>query len=112
MRSSAPNRSRRDACDPNGTIILKDRPDLCGVYLFVRDMAAMLDFYRTLGLTIEEISPVFARADAERLHDRVGAAALTCRYDPNPDEPSGEPATNTINVRLASADTVDATCEV
>jgi len=84
------------------------QPNLLGIYLFVADMAATLDFYRRLGLTIEEISPVFARADmANGSSIEFGAAELTRSYDANWRQPTG-PSTNTINFELPSREAVDA----
>lgn len=87
------------------------QPGFYGIYLFVKDMAVTLDFYRRLGLTIEEISPVFARADiANGACIEFGAAELTRSYDPHWREPAGL-STNTINFELASREAVDAMYE-
>lgn len=84
-------------------------PDLLGVYLFVRDLDATVGFYAGLGLSIEKVSPVFARASLPSgAAIEFGTAELTRSYDPAWQAPSG-PATNTINFELASRDAVDAT---
>jgi uncharacterized glyoxalase superfamily protein PhnB len=83
------------------------KPALYGVYLFVNDMTATLDFYQRLGLTVDVISPVFARADLPGGGCiEFGAARLTRSYDPHWQEPSGPP-TNTINFELQSVEAVD-----
>jgi catechol 2,3-dioxygenase-like lactoylglutathione lyase family enzyme len=83
--------------------------DLLGVYLFVRDLDASLDFYRLLGLPIEQVSPVFARATLPNgAAIEFGCAELTRSYDPNWQEPTG-PGTNTINFELPSRKAVDET---
>ena len=88
-----------------------EQPNLLGVYLFVRDLPATLAFYRVLGLQIEEVSDVFARATMSNGATlEFGTAALTRSYDPNWQEPN-LPATNTINFELASRDAVDAMYE-
>ncbi len=87
------------------------QPGLYGIYLFVSDMAVTLDFYRRLRLTIEEVRPVFARADmANGSCIEFGAAELTRSYDHNWREPSG-PSTNTLNFELPSREAVDAMFE-
>ena len=90
---------------------MSEQPNLLGVYLFVRDLPATLAFYRMLGLQIEEMSNVFARATMSNGATlEFGTAALTRSYDPNWQEPS-LPATNTINFELASREAVDAMYE-
>jgi catechol 2,3-dioxygenase-like lactoylglutathione lyase family enzyme len=86
---------------------MSDEPRLYGIYLFVRDMDATLDFYRRLGLSIDVISPVFARAGlGDGTCIEFGSALITRSYDPNWQEPRG-PSTNTINLQLASGQAVD-----
>ncbi|MCG8590444.1 MAG: VOC family protein [Proteobacteria bacterium] len=81
------------------------------MYLFVRDLPAALAFYRLLGLSVEEVSPVFARATLPGgAVLEFGTAELTRSYDPNWQEPTG-PGTNTLNFELSSAREVDATYE-
>ena len=90
---------------------MSEQPNLLGVYLFVRDLPATLAFYRMLGLQIEEVSNVFARATMPNGATlEFGTAALTRSYDPNWREPN-LPATNTINFELASREAVDAMYE-
>ena len=87
---------------------MSDQPNLLGVYLFVQDMPATLAFYKLLGLQIEEVSDVFARATMPNgATVEFGTAELTRSYDPNWQEPSG-PSSNTINFELASREAVDA----
>jgi catechol 2,3-dioxygenase-like lactoylglutathione lyase family enzyme len=88
---------------------MAQQADLLGVYLFVRDLDATLGFYNLLGLSVERISPVFARATMPNGSAiEFGCAELTRSYDPNWQEPTG-PGTNTINFELSSRAAVDAT---
>jgi uncharacterized glyoxalase superfamily protein PhnB len=88
-----------------------EEPDLLGVYLFVRELGAALDFYTLLGLPIERVSDVFARATMPSgATIEFGCRELTRSYDPNWKEPSG-PGTNTINFGLPSREAVDETYE-
>lgn len=81
---------------------------LHGIYLFVRDLPTTLAFYRLLGLAIENVSDMFARATMPGgVAIEFGTAELTRSYDPNWREPAG-PATNTINFQFASDEAVDA----
>ncbi|MDG2335203.1 MAG: VOC family protein [Myxococcota bacterium] len=90
---------------------MTQRADLLGVYLFVRDLDATLGFYSLLGLSIEKVSRVFARAIMPNGSAiEFGCAELTRSYDPEWQEPIG-PATNTINFELPSRADVDATYE-
>ncbi len=87
---------------------MNGQPRLLGVYLFVRDLPRALAFYERLGLTIERVSGMFARATmANGVTIEFGTSALTQSYDPGWQAPSG-PATNTINFELSSPDAVDA----
>ena len=86
---------------------MADSPKLLGVYLFVRDLGASLDFYERLGLPIERVSKVFARATTKNGPTiEFGSRELTLSYDPDWKEPTG-PATNTINFELPSREAVD-----
>lgn len=88
---------------------MAQHPNLIGVYLFVRDLPVALDFYELLGLSIERVSPVFARAVTPcGASIEFGCAELTESYDPSWQQPSG-PGTNTINFELPSREAVDAT---
>ena len=79
-----------------------------GLYLFVRDRAASVAFYRRLGLTVEEVGDNFARAALPNGQSiEFGTADLTRAYDPNWAEPTGS-STNALNFTLASRDAVDA----
>jgi uncharacterized glyoxalase superfamily protein PhnB len=83
-------------------------PIFTGLYLFVRDRAASLAFYRRIGLTVEEVGDDFARADLPNGQSfEFGTANLTRRYDPNWQEPTGA-STNALNFTLTSRDAVDA----
>jgi len=85
--------------------------DLLGIYLFVRDLGATIDFYTLLGLSIEPVSPVFARATMPNgATIESGCAELTRSYDPSWQEATG-PATNTVNFQLPSRAAVDAMYE-
>jgi catechol 2,3-dioxygenase-like lactoylglutathione lyase family enzyme len=87
---------------------MSDPPKLLGVYLFVRDLPRSLAFYKLLGLTIENVSGMFARATMPNgVTIEFGTSELTLSYDPNWQAPSG-PGTNTINFELPSRDAVDA----
>ena len=86
-------------------------PNLLGVYLFVKDLDQALAFYELLGLSIERVSPVFARATLPNgVTIEFGMAELTQSYDPSWEEPTG-PGTNTINFELPSVEAVDSTYE-
>ena len=90
---------------------MAQQADLLGVYLFVRDLDTTLGFYNLLGLSVERVSPVFARATMPNGSAiEFGCAELTRSYDPNWQEPTG-PGTNTINFELSSRAAVDATYE-
>ncbi len=90
---------------------MSEQPNLLGVYLFVRDLPDTLAFYRMLGLRIDEVSDVFARATMSNGATlEFGTAALTRSYDPNWQEPN-LPGTNTINFEFASREAVDAMYE-
>jgi len=111
---SAPSRpiARIEAALPQPRrLVLADesvQPRLRGVYVFSRDLARSLRFYRLLGLTIEAVSDVFARAPLPGgTVIEWGTADLTLSYDPHWRAATG-PAANTINFELASDDAVDA----
>jgi catechol 2,3-dioxygenase-like lactoylglutathione lyase family enzyme len=90
---------------------MAQQPDLLGVYLFVQDLDVTLGFYSLLGLSVERVSPVFARATMPNGSTiEFGCAELTRSYDPNWQEPTG-PGTNTINFELPSRAAVDTTYE-
>jgi uncharacterized glyoxalase superfamily protein PhnB len=82
-------------------------PSFLGVYLFVRDLPATLSFYELLGLSIESVSDVFARATMPGgATVEFGTRELTLSYDPGWQEPNG-PGSNTINFQLSSREAVD-----
>lgn len=83
-------------------------PAFIAVYLFVKDMATTLAFYRRLGLAIPDGGDgTFTRAEMPGgISIEFGTAAITRGYDPNWREPSG-PSTNTLNFSLASRQAVD-----
>lgn len=86
---------------------MAEDPNLLGVYLFVRDLGASLDFYTLLGWPIERVSSVFARATMPNgTMIELGTQELTRSYDPHWQEPTG-PGTNTINFELSSRAAVD-----
>jgi uncharacterized glyoxalase superfamily protein PhnB len=90
---------------------MEKEPNLLGVYLFVRDLGATLNFYALLGLPIERVSPVFARAAMPNgATIEFGSRELTRSYDPHWEEPTG-PGTNTINFELSSREAVNETYE-
>lgn len=90
---------------------MQKEPNLLGVYLFVRDLGAALDFYTLLGLPIERVSKVFARATMPNgAMIELGSRELTRSYDPHWEEPTG-PGTNTVNFELSSREAVDETYE-
>jgi catechol 2,3-dioxygenase-like lactoylglutathione lyase family enzyme len=79
-----------------------------GLHVFVRDVAASVNFYQRLGLTFDAPGGHFARAlidDGASLE--IGSYELTRGYDPNWREPTGPP-TNTLNFSLESREAVDA----
>lgn len=81
---------------------------LIGIYLFVSDLEASSKFYETLGLEIERVSKVFARASwGEEVVLELGTDELTQSYDPHYQRP-GELSKSTINFELNSAQAVDA----
>jgi uncharacterized glyoxalase superfamily protein PhnB len=85
-----------------------ETPQLSGVYLFVRNRAASVAFYRRIGLTVEEVGDTFARAELPNGQSiEFGTAELTRTYDPGWTEPSGA-ATNALNFTVASREAVDA----
>jgi uncharacterized glyoxalase superfamily protein PhnB len=87
---------------------MKNQPNLLGLYLFVRDLGATIEFYRVLGLSIERVSNVFARATMPNGSCiEFGTRELTLSYDPHWKEPTGR-GTNTINFELSSREAVDA----
>ena len=83
------------------------QPQFLGLYLFARDLDATLDFYRLLGLSIDLVGKVFARATMPNgVMIEFGSRELTQSYDPHWIEPAG-PGTNTINFELPSREAVD-----
>ena len=83
-------------------------PTLTGVYIFSRNLAETIAFYRLLGLEIEEVGPDFARATVDGGPTiEFGAAAITRSYDPDWREPAG-PGTNTLRFHVGSREAVDA----
>ena len=82
-------------------------PILSAVYLFVRDMNASVDFYRRIGLPVEDSGEGFVRIEMPGGIDlELGTADITRRYDTNWREPDGL-ATNTLNFMLESREAVD-----
>lgn len=82
-------------------------PKMIGVYLFVSDLAATKDFYLALGLHIEPVSDMFARATwSEKVMLEFGTKKLTSSYDPNFVEP-GPLSKSTLNFELASRPAVN-----
>ena len=80
---------------------------MIGLYLFVSNLTATKDFYRALGLDVEPVSDMFARATwSENVMLEFGTKELTNSYDPNFKEP-GPLAKSTINFELTSRSAVD-----
>ncbi|MCZ6501195.1 MAG: VOC family protein [Gammaproteobacteria bacterium] len=85
------------------------QPEFLGLYLFVKDLPKTLNFYELLGLEIENVSEVFARASwSNGIALEFGTSELTESYDPGW-KPPGLPSTNTINFQLSSRAAVDET---
>ena len=85
----------------------KPAPRMIGLYLFVSDLDATKDFYAALGLNVEPVSDMFARATwSEEVMLEFGTTALTGSYDPNFVEP-GHLSKSTINFEVASEAEVD-----
>ncbi|XOV86938.1 MAG: VOC family protein [Pseudomonadota bacterium] len=83
------------------------RPRLFGLYLFVADLAATKKFYSALGLSIEEVSDVFARASWDgEVYFEFGTSALTLSYDPKFESP-GRLSKATFNFEFVSRTAVD-----
>lgn len=84
-------------------------PRLLGIYVFARDLPETIAFYELLGLPVDPVSDVFARATLPGGGMiEFGTAALTQSYDPGWSPPTG-PGTNTINIELPSRQAVDET---
>lgn len=82
---------------------------LLGIYVFSKNLDATLGFYRKVGLEIEKISGMFARATmAGGGMIEFGTDELTHSYDPGWARPDGN-SNNTINLELASREAVDST---
>jgi len=74
----------RWVADTNEGKSMTQNADLLGVYLFVRDLGATIEFYELLGLSIERVSPIFARATMPNgAMIEFGCEELTRSYDPN-----------------------------
>ena len=86
-----------------------NQPRLLGIYVFSANLGETLKFYRLLGLPVDEISEMFARATLPGGGMiEFGTDTLTHSYDPDWQRPDGL-SNNTINIELASAQAVDAT---
>ena len=85
----------------------RETPKFLGIYLFVNDIEATTQFYAALGLEIEPVSHMFARATwkGEAMLE-FGTEALTSSYDPLFAKP--EPCSkSTINFEVESKSRVD-----
>ena len=68
------------------------KPLFRGVYLFVKDLDRTLAFYQLLGLEVERVSDMFARANwDDKVFLEFGTADLTKSYDPGWSRPSLPP---------------------
>lgn len=86
-----------------------NQPRLLGIYVFSENLEETLKFYRLLGLSVDKISDMFARATLPGGGMiEFGTDQLTHSYDPGWRRPDGA-SNNTINIELASAQAVDAT---
>ena len=85
------------------------QPRLLGIYVFSADLDATLKFYRLIGLPVDQISDMFARATLPGGGMiEFGTDVLTHSYDPNWQRAT-DLSNNTINIELASAEVVDDT---
>lgn len=78
-----------------------------GTYLFVKDIDSSLRFYERLGLEVEKVSDMFARAglDGDTVLE-LGTADLTSSYDANYSEPP-MCSKGTLNFELDAHERVD-----
>ena len=84
-----------------------ERPVFGGVHIFIRDMAASVDFYGRLGLEFALSGDHFARAMLPNGQSfEFGSAELSRGYDPGWREPSGNSA-DALQFRLPSRQAVD-----
>ncbi len=82
-------------------------PRLIGVYLFVSDLGETKKFYSALGLSIEEVSDVFARATwSGEVVFEFGTSELTLSYDPRFESPE-RLSKATFNFEFGSVAAVD-----
>ena len=69
-----------------------NKPRFRGVYLFVEDLDRTLVFYQLLGLEVERVSDMFARANwDDKVFLEFGTADLTKSYDPDWSPPNLPP---------------------
>ncbi len=86
-----------------------NQPRLLGIYVFCANLDDTLAFYRLLGLPVDKISDMFARATLPGGGMiEFGTDNLTHSYDPQWQRTDGL-SNNTINIELESAQVVDAT---
>ena len=82
---------------------------LLGIYIFSQNLESTLAFYELIGLPIDRISGVFARATMPGgTMIEFGTDELTHTYDPSWVQPTGL-SNNTINLEVASVESVDST---
>lgn len=87
----------------------RSTPRMIGLYLFVSDLEKTKAFYAALGLHIEPVSDMFARASwSDKVMLEFGTKKLTDSYDPNFEVP-GFLSKSTINFEVGSEVEVDST---
>ncbi len=85
------------------------QPQLLGIYVFANDLDATIEFYETLGLEIERVGIMLARATMKSgATVELGSTELTQSYDVA-FTPHRGPSSNTINFELESRSAVDET---
>ena len=80
---------------------------LRGIHLFVRNVAATVEFYQRAGLTFSYVSDDFARAEGDRAALEIGSYRLTRGYDPGFVEPPPGGST-ALQIGVESREEVDA----
>lgn len=84
-------------------------PRFISLYLFISDLPKTVEFYEKLGLEVEQVSGLFARASVGKdILFEFGTAELTRSYDKGWNPPGG-PTQSTINLGLDSRSAVDET---
>ncbi|MCG8456919.1 MAG: VOC family protein [Holophagales bacterium] len=84
------------------------RPRFRGVYLFVEDLETSVVFYELLGLEMERVSEMFARASwGGHTFLELGTEELTRSYDPGFSKPA-LPPNSTLALEYSADGEVDA----